>query len=312
MANNQFGNFEKNTLLVSFDQTLGGLKDWSKSVLTATTGAGGVSWNSTIKKFYGTSGYFAGNTRIDYGSVPFNFGTEDFTVEFWVNVVSPSSSTWPLIFQNRSVYTIANNLYCNVYGNGTGWTGSASLNFTSTSNTGFSGMSTTSIIRGTGWHHIALSRSELKNRLFVDGIKEAESSYTTSTFTGDRSLIGCQYNSSGDSYNYEKMYLSDFRVTKGLGRYTENFTPKPLFQLITGRVDMTVDKPITSVVVTENQGYSIASYSRNEISSVAIPDAQGYWSTRFPRGLDFDISYYCPTMRPRLDGPYNYAEYDTE
>jgi hypothetical protein len=71
------------------------------------------------------------------------------------------------------------------------------------------------------WYHIAFTRSSGTARAFVDGtqIGSSLSNGTTYTPTGGMTIGS---SSSGDR-NF-KGYIDDVRITKGLARYTENFT----------------------------------------------------------------------------------------
>lgn len=71
------------------------------------------------------------------------------------------------------------------------------------------------------WHHLALVRSGGKYILFVDGINKAESTAVRS-FTGmTKMLLG--YDNHGEQY--WRGYIDEFRLSNGIARWTENFTP---------------------------------------------------------------------------------------
>ena len=74
------------------------------------------------------------------------------------------------------------------------------------------------------WNHIAVTRSGNETKLFINGTQDG-STYT-SNYTvadgGDFYLGGGFYAPTSRTITG---YMSDFRVTKGLARYTANFTP---------------------------------------------------------------------------------------
>ena len=72
------------------------------------------------------------------------------------------------------------------------------------------------------WHHVAVTRQGTTWRIFKDGTQE--NTWTSSSDLGStrQMFIGRLVN--GTDYNFIG-YISDARVTKGLARYTANFTP---------------------------------------------------------------------------------------
>lgn len=76
-------------------------------------------------------------------------------------------------------------------------------------------------------HHVALSRTGSVLRLFIDGVKVAETTLLTShtwTNTPNSFCVGGQWNSRVATFDLEG-YADDIRITKGISRYTANFTP---------------------------------------------------------------------------------------
>lgn len=71
------------------------------------------------------------------------------------------------------------------------------------------------------WHHIAVTRQSGVMRLFVDGASQGSVASTVSFSMP----IGTRIGSREDNAGYFTGHLDDFRITKGVARYTENFTP---------------------------------------------------------------------------------------
>ena len=70
------------------------------------------------------------------------------------------------------------------------------------------------------WYHVAMCRSGSTVRLFVNGIQEGSTSYSTNVAGSAQTYIAgfpTGYSMNG--------YIDDLRVTKGYARYTANFTP---------------------------------------------------------------------------------------
>ena len=70
--------------------------------------------------------------------------------------------------------------------------------------------------------HVAFCRSGSTLKLFYDGTENQSVTDTTNYSTNlTHSYFGCRHSIE----HYLNAYLSDFRVTQGLARYTANFTP---------------------------------------------------------------------------------------
>ena len=177
---------------------------------------GGASISTTVSKFGGSSMYFDGTGDYLYRpySPLFALGTGDFTIEWWMNPDSSQNSTSAIFyfFSGVSYFIAHNNLtaypnvitvYVDNYGGGTRvLTG------------------TTTLSSGT-WYHVAITRYSGVWNLYVNGILQG-STYTNSAEPVPSSAP--LYIGSGPSTGF-KGYLQDFRVTKGIARYTTNFTP---------------------------------------------------------------------------------------
>ena len=73
-------------------------------------------------------------------------------------------------------------------------------------------------------YHVAASRTETMLHLFVDGIQVGSGAVPTSWYDSSNSLRIGQINVGGYEYWFNGR-MDDIRVTKGIGRYTANFTP---------------------------------------------------------------------------------------
>ena len=72
------------------------------------------------------------------------------------------------------------------------------------------------------WHHVAVTRSGSTLRMFVDGTQVNSTTFTRDLTHGIPVAIGYQQ---ATGTNYFAGYMQDVRITKGLARYTANFTP---------------------------------------------------------------------------------------
>jgi hypothetical protein len=71
------------------------------------------------------------------------------------------------------------------------------------------------------WYHIALARIGGTVRYFINGIQGASATMTTNLLSAANPYIGSNYVPDA----YVNGYMDDFRVTKGIARYTQNFIP---------------------------------------------------------------------------------------
>jgi hypothetical protein len=153
--------------------------------------------------FDGTGDYL----RPNNGQI-FNFGTGDFTIEFWLYLTSvasqstfvdcrPGSAGDYILFDYDPTSKLR--LYVN----------------------------TTTVLSGTTlstgqWYHIALARSGTSVAYYVNGTQSATGTMSTNLLSAANPYIGANYVPG----SYLNGYIDDFRVTKGYARYTANFTPQ--------------------------------------------------------------------------------------
>ena len=208
--------FSKVTAMFNFDgsdgdTTTSGL-DASNKNLSLTYDGGGDQLSNTQKKFGSTSLYIADNVRVS-SSDGFNFGTGDFTIEGWYYLTQYNNHFLYDQWASTSTGSGNNQIYIKsneggairVYYDG-------SSKFTTTG--GFS-LNT--------WTHLAVVRSSNTITVYFNGTADG----TTQSFSGQFGKTGDLY--IGDQHagggGAPQMYVDDFRVTKGLARYTSNFTP---------------------------------------------------------------------------------------
>lgn len=160
-------------------------------------------------RFNGSSDYLSITDPTD---TDWNFGTDPFTIEFWINYTT-SANFYALDFyldgNNNVRFDFEDSGYtCWVFWNSTGATD----------------VKTTAVLNDGAWHHIAFTRSGNTFRLFTDGTLRDTETYSSAinlANAGTDLFVGC---ATGPS-TYMPGYLDDLRITKGLARYTANFTP---------------------------------------------------------------------------------------
>ena len=150
----------------------------------------------------------------------FQFGTGDFTVEFWWKANSTSQSNYHQTIGTQSVG-----------GTDTGlWrigtrTNANKVYFSSGTGGGFDEPAWDANVNDMQWHHIAITRASGYIYCYVDGIKLVNSggtnNITRSLTTSNSLFIG--YNTRDG--NYINGDLSNVRIVKGTAVYTSSFRP---------------------------------------------------------------------------------------
>lgn len=191
--------FSNVSLLLHFD---GNFTDKSSNNFSITQFANAQISTSNPK--FG-SGCLVLDGTDDYIQTPSNsafaFSTGDFTVECFCLQTAAN---------NRGLFTFGAQLALAVYqGN---W-------YLTT--TGSGGTSMGSHMAANTYAHIAVTRSGSSMRLFMDGNQVGNTLTNSTNLTATQLLIG-QYFSSAYSWSGQ---IDEFRVTKGVARYTANFAP---------------------------------------------------------------------------------------
>ena len=199
---------------------------------SGTTSAFTIGSTPSISRFTPFAPGYAYNTLIHSGSAYFNgsnsylavqsttagdFGTGDFTVEFWMNATA--AGTFVAVVGTQSIggstagmWRVSNRLNSanGIYFNYT--TGSAFTDIT---------FSTTNYNDG-AWHHVAACRFAGTLKMFVDGVSIGTPTAVSQSLTsGQKVYVG--YNVQDAAYY--SGYVSNLRIVKGVAAYTNSFTP---------------------------------------------------------------------------------------
>lgn len=199
---------DTNTLLVHSDGVNGSTTITDESG-HAIARYGDASISTAQSKFGGSSIHFDGVG--DYLSLPANsdwaFGTNDFTVDFWVYyTVAPGTAN--IIGQHTSgVFTD----WCVIHNQGTlvfyiNSDVAASYSWSPALNT---------------WHHLAVTRAAGTVRLFINGSLMNSNLNASSIGSGRALTIGAAEN---PTY-FLTGYLDEIRIKNGKAAWTSNFTP---------------------------------------------------------------------------------------
>ena len=233
--------FPKVEALLPFDGTNGATSTTDLSDRGNTVTFGGDAEISTAQsKFGGSSLSLDGNgDYVDLPQATNQLVSEDFTIEFWFRINSGAGSetiglfgtyyTTPsgkgMLMATSATY---NQVYFQWHYGASGW---AYLNQT---------QGRTALSNNT-WYHVAVTRSGSTWRLFLNGTQEdsvTQSSYITDS--GSTTRLG-NYGPSATASDGLNGYIEDFRITRGVARYTSNFTaPTSAHPTSTGDVNKVV------------------------------------------------------------------------
>lgn len=192
---------------------------WDDAVQSTLIPYDGASSSTTQKKFGASSLHFDGTSDhiLAHDSSALKLHNGDFTIECWVyfDVVYSAGTRGNGVFQYDDDATL-NSFgwpFMAADGNGRWQMGYAQTNVSH----GSEGPTADT------WYHMALVRYNGTIKLYIDGVEKLSQSDTTD-YARVYMMIG-GYASNADRLNG---YIDDFRVTKGVARYTGNFTPSTL------------------------------------------------------------------------------------
>lgn len=182
------------------------------------TANGNAKISTAQSKFGGASMLFDGTG--DYLSIPsssaFDFGSGDFTIEMWAMLNTtvgnhhliakyPTSGTSPF-----ALYQATSTVQFFASSNGSSWDLHAGLSVGTGLTTGV-------------FYHLAVTRQGNTWRTFLNGSLTSTVSVSgTVVANSENVLVG--RGSAGTPQEFDG-YLDDVRITKGVARYTANFTP---------------------------------------------------------------------------------------
>lgn len=219
-------------LLVANDNKANGttsFADQSSSAKTITA-VGNIQYSTTTPPTGMTSSCLAdggGDRLTTPSSADFNFGSGDFTVEGFIRFTSAP----PLYgaYADQVISTSGLNRGWGVlFSNSTETTGQGLSFFYSTNGSNVNAVKRNVTWATATWYHIAACRSGNNLYLFVDGTQQGATAdltgVTLSSSTKNLKMMGCDETSGFDVPGY----MASLRITKGVARYTANFTPPSL------------------------------------------------------------------------------------
>lgn len=174
---------------------------------------GNAQLDTAQKKFGTASGLFDGNDDyVTMDGSDFTFGTGDFTIEGFLRL--NATGLTQVFYDSRPTST--NGLYPTIFVG----SGDVLVYFTNSTNRI---VGTTTLTTGV-WYHWAVSRSGTSTKLFLDGTQEGSTYTDSNNYLNGASRPALSANGLTLTTGELNGWLDEVRVTKGLARYTANFT----------------------------------------------------------------------------------------
>jgi hypothetical protein len=141
----------------------------------------------------------------------FNFGSGDFTVDFWIRIAADPAASRGILSQNNAGYfriamITGSKIYwdCNA-GSAERWA-----------------LSGNTVIANNAWTHVACIRYGNVQTIYVGGVAQA----ATGAYAGSLDNLTDPFNIGYDAaFGTLSCWLDEIRVSKGIARWTANFTP---------------------------------------------------------------------------------------
>lgn len=182
---------------------------------------GNIQIDTSTSKWGGSSigGANGSSYLISYnGANVGNFGNGDFTVEGWIK--TNTSSGGPGVFTQAT----GGGAPSTSWGFFLGYASSTSIDFYLSNGSTYFANTGGGNVTDNAWHHIAFSRSGSSGRLFLDGTQVGSTLSLGSTSLANGTFPISLF-SQGTSNIMPQGNLQDMRITRGIARYTANFTP---------------------------------------------------------------------------------------
>ena len=193
---------------------------------------GNVTRTSNSFKYGAYSMYFDGSG--DYLSAPassnYNFGSGNFTVEMWINPGSGlANGTQKYLFGNRTSISVYRSILSFMSYNAA--QAKYNLSFYSSTNGiawNVAYTTPTAVIAANVWTHVAFVRNGHEYSMFINGVKTVMSTVAGTIMSDGSPFVIGSTSTTNPAANGYLGYMDEFRVTKGVARYTATFTPGPL------------------------------------------------------------------------------------
>lgn len=252
------------------------------------TAIGNAQIDTAQSKFGGASILMDGTgDRVEFADqADWDFDAGDFTIDLWVRLANTSGNN---MFCGR-VTNSNSYFYFGLEGTTLrfrDWIGSNNVDITRTVT-----------ISTNTWYHFAISRSGNSWRLFQDGVQQGSTVTSSATMTARAVKLDIGAMTENASYVMNG-WIEEFRWSKGVARYTANFTPETTeYDNVTNDsfsatvLDAVSDVVAPSVIIDCTVSPSVLDAS----SEVLAPDV-GNIEVALPSVLDASSEVVAPTVR---------------
>lgn len=198
-----------------FDDVVRGAGAWTQFGASATLSTG-------VKKF-GSASMNSGSIGVgNPDHADWDFGSGDFTLEGWIylNAVTGPTGNAQVLFTKGGggavrpflMFITATTTYPNFYSSHDGTTWGVAITQTALS------MSLST------WYHYAVTRSGNDHRMFIDGTQYGSTATLSGAVMTNSLQVGIGGYDTGANIATNG-YIDETRATKGVARYTSNFSP---------------------------------------------------------------------------------------
>jgi len=180
------------------------------------TSNGNPQLNAAVAQFDGSM-YFDG--AGDYLQIPDSANWDfdaDFTIDFWINSSKTGGDTHFIATGHPQPGTC---WYVKWGVGGQGWS-LGGVNGSSEWNTSYTGGMDGS------WHHVAFVRNGNDVYFYLDGTQQGTTGCTSFTAAQTELLVGCSKDNNVTPQLFVDGYIDELRISKGIARWTSNFTPE--------------------------------------------------------------------------------------
>ncbi len=209
--------FSSVKLLLHMDGTNGQTTFTDSSPVARAISRSGTAVVTTADKKFGTGSLSLAGTGNDYlqaaASADFSFGTGDWTIEAWIKPATIGAGFDAIVGNFNNL----NNGSCGLTRNG------SAVAFYGKTTTGLDLYIQGGTLTTSAWYHVAAARVGTTIYLFLDGVLQA----SRGSLVGDigNSAIAYNVGITGGLIDNMQGLFDEVRVTKGVGRYSSNFTP---------------------------------------------------------------------------------------
>jgi hypothetical protein len=267
------------------------------------TAVGNAQIDTAESKWGGASGLFDGTgDRLDttYVAGDFDWFTEDYTVEFWINAAAfgsgwQSAQTTPSLIGRMNATTSSNywsfgpmndGKLCFYY-----WNGAQNRVYSAAA------------VPTSQWVHCAMCLDGSNIKLFIDGNLEVTTAVSGTPLSASENLtIGMAFNAA------ITCSLDDVRITKGVARYTADFTP-PTREFPNNSTELSLLQGLVSWwSLDETSGDRIDSHGSNDTSIVgSVGNTTGVVGNAATFSGSASTDYLLKTSATGLSGAQDFS-----